>query len=427
VTAVRPRAVPAPGTARAAFASRHFRIVWSGALAANIGSWMQNVVVSAYAFELTRSPTFVSLIVFAQLGPILLLSTVGGLLADTVDRRLLLVGAQLEQLAASIALAALVFAGDPSEGALFAVVLAVGVGRAINAPAWVAVVPDLVDREDLAGAISLNSAQMNGSRVLGPALGGLLLPLVDVAGVFAIGALGYLVSVASLVIAEIPATPPSSAAEAVHGWRRFVAGFSVARRDPLVRRVLVTLFTFSFLSLPFVGQLPTVASENLGIRPTGLAFGLLYACFGLGALLGALSIGTVLASRSKPAVVRVGLASFAVCLTVFALLRTPVPAYPVVTVLGLCYFGSITSLNTVLQAHLPDSVRGRVMSLWLMGFGGTVPIGLLVAGPIAEATSITVVMLYGAVVAALLAWYANLDGARAAARRAARGPRPGFP
>ncbi|MDQ3146033.1 MAG: MFS transporter [Actinomycetota bacterium] len=425
MTSAPPRAAPAPGTARSAFASRHFRIVWSGALAANIGSWMQNVVVSAYAFELTRSPTFVSLIVFAQLGPLLLLSIVGGVLADTVDRRRLLVGAQLEQLVASVGLAVLVFVGDPPEVALFAVVLAVGVGKALNAPAWVAVVPDLVDREDLAGAISLNSAQMNGSRVVGPALGGLLIPLVGVAGVFAIGAFGYLFSVASLLVVDIPATPRRG--ESSEGWRRLVAGFSVARHDPLVRRVLVTLFIFSFLCLPFVGQMPTVASENLGIRPTGLAYGLLYACFGFGALLGALSIGTVLASYSKTTIVRVGLACFAVSLAVFALLRAPAPAYPVVTVLGFCYFAAITSLNTVLQAHLHDAVRGRVMSLWLMGFGGTVPIGLLVAGPLAEATSITVVMLYGVVVAVLLAWYADLRSAKEAARRAAPGRLPGSP
>jgi predicted MFS family arabinose efflux permease len=108
------------------------------------------------------------------------------------------------------------------------------------------------------------------------------------------------------------------------------------------------------------------------------------------------------------------MAVFAVALAAFALLRTPVPAYALVLVIGFAYFATVTSLNTVLQVHLDDRVRGRVMSLWLMAFGGTVPLGLLLAGPVAETTSITVVLLYGAVVAAGLAWYAHVSAVRPA-------------
>jgi predicted MFS family arabinose efflux permease len=111
---------------------------------------------------------------------------------------------------------------------------------------------------------------------------------------------------------------------------------------------------------------------------------------------------------------RAGLAVFAAALAAFALLRTPWPAYPLVLVIGFAYFATVTSLNTVLQVHLDERVRGRVMSLWLMAFGGTVPLGLLAAGPVAEATSITVVLLYGAVVAAGLSVYAHFTAVRTA-------------
>ncbi len=406
-----------PGTARAALAVRDFRIVWLGAFASNIGTWMQNVVLGAFAFELTGSPAYVSLVAFAQLGPLLFLSVVGGLLADTFDRRRVLVVAQLVQLAGSLALAGLVAGNDPSRIGIVAAVLVVGSGNALNAPAWVAMLPSLAGRENMAGAISLNSTQMNASRVVGPAIGGLLFPAIGAAGVFTLNALTYLFVVASLLVITPPATVRD--AEGPRGLRRLLGGFEVARADRLVRRALVSLTVFSLLCLPFTGQMPTIAAENLGMRPKSEAYGLLYATFGLGAVLGAVSIGTFLAGRSKARIMRTGLAVFAVALAAFGLLRTAAPAYPLVLVIGFAYFATVTSLNTVLQVHLDERVRGRVMSLWLMAFGGTVPLGLLAAGPVAEATSITVVLLYGAVVAAGLAWYAHVAAVRGSPEEAA--------
>lgn len=400
-----------PGTARAALAVRDFRVVWTGSFLSNIGTWMQNVTLGAFAYELTRSPSFVSLVVFAQLGPMLLLSVVGGLLADSIDRRTIIVTAQTGQLLGSLALAALVVGGDPSRPALLACVLAIGIGNALNAPAWVATMPDLVGRANLAGAISLNSTQMNASRVVGPAIAGALYPAIGPAGVFLVNAFTYVAAIGTVLAVRIPAVKKDLTGP--QGWRRLAGGFAVARRDPLVGRILVVLVTFSFLCLPFIGQMPTVAAVNLGMDTESLAYGLLYASFGLGAVTGAMSIGTFLSGFRKEDVVRFGFAGFGVTLLVFGLLRTPAPAYVVIALVGFTYFGAMTALNTVLQSHLPEGVRGRVMSLWLMGFGGTVPLGLLFAGPIAEATSITVVLVYGAVVAFALFLFADIAGARA--------------
>ena len=401
--------------ARAALGSRDFRTVWLGGFASNIGTWMQNVVLGAYAYELTRSPTFVSAITLAQLGPMLVLSVVGGLLADTFDRRRMLLATQAMQLVAAVALTVVVAADhdDANRTAIIGLVLFGGVFNALNAPAWVALLPSLVAREHLSGAISLNSTQMNASRVIGPAIAGVLFSAFGAAVVFGINAATYLCAIAGIWLVRTPQRPPASSGP--QGLRRLTEGFAVARRDPFIRRILVTLVAFSFLSLPFIGQMPTLAAENLGIRPRSLAYGLLYASFGLGAVTGAVSIGTFLSGRDKHRIVRFGLAAFAVCLATFGLVRDPAPAYPLAAMVGFTYFATVTSLNTVLQEHLDDAVRGRVMSLWLMGFGGTVPFGLMAAGPVAEATSITVVLLYGAVTAAFLAWYADLSKARSAA------------
>jgi MFS family permease len=396
-----------PGTARAALAHRTFRTVFFGAFASNIGSWMQNVVLGAYAYSLTKSSVYVGLVTMAQLGPSLLLASVGGLVADVVDRRRLLIIVSIEQLLFSLVLAAIVAQDDPSRLAILAAVFAIGVGQSLYAPAYSAVLPALVGREDLPGAISLNSAQMNGSRVIGPAIGGILFAAFGPSPVFVINAVTYLFVIAALAIVRLPPVVPI--VEGPQGLRRLLVGVEVARRDYVVGRCLMTVALFSFFCLPFVGQMPVVAADNLGLGPKSAAYGVFYACFGLGAVIGALSIGTVFARRSRATMVRAGMFGFSISLAVFALLRSPGPAYPVVAVLGFMYFATITCLSTALQERLDDAVRGRVMALWIMGFGGTVPLGAMVAGPLIDATSATAVLLGGALVALGLVWFADVS------------------
>ncbi|MGV3758630.1 MAG: MFS transporter [Actinomycetota bacterium] len=395
------------GTARAALANEVFRRVFVGAFLSNIGSWMQNVVLGALAYDLTRSPTFVGVLLFAQLGPLLLFSMVGGLLADAFDRRRLLVTVAVTQGILSLALAWVARGADPSKTALVGIVFLIGVGQAVYGPTYGALLPQLVGRQNLAGAISLNSAQMNGSRVIGPAIGSAIFARWGPDVVFVINALSYLLVIWSLLSVQLPAPAPDHSG--LRGIRRLLGGLQVARQDRVVGRSLVVIVLYSLLALPFIGQLPTLADLNLGIAAKSTEYGLLYAAFGTGALVGALSIGTVLSDRRLEGVVRGGLLAFAGFLAVFALLRSPLPAYGLVFLVGLAYFAVITSLSTVLQQRLDDSNRGRVMALWMMGFGGTVPVGNLLAGPVIEATSITAVVLFGAVVAVGLAWYADLD------------------
>jgi predicted MFS family arabinose efflux permease len=192
------------------------------------------------------------------------------------------------------------------------------------------------------------------------------------------------------------------------GWQRLMGGFQVARQNPIVGRILITLAVFSLFSLPFVSLFPAIVERDLGLASDSLAYGLLYAVFGLGACAGALSIGTVLAQSVKMRLVRIGLLGFAVSMAVFGVLRVPAPAYPAVFVLGAVYFGTTTSMLTVLQSVLSDEVRGRVMALWFMAFGGMVSLAGLAFGPLLDATNGTVVLSIGAVTAALLAWWCDL-------------------
>jgi len=387
------------GTAQAALRHRDFRIVYVGTFASNIGTWMQNVILGAYAFDLTRSGGYVSLLYFGQLGPLLFLSMTGGALADTVDRRRFLVSLQVLQGVLSFGLALVAWTVDPSHALIAVLVFAIGVANALGAPGLSAILPTLVPREDLPGAVALASVQMNLSRVIGPAIGGILYTRFDAGPVFAINAATYLFAVIGLLWARYARRANAVIEE--QGMRRLLSGLRIARRDRLISHVLITLATFSFVSLTFVGIMPVIANYNLGIAPKSGLYGLLYAVFGTGAAFGAVTVGTVLAHRDKTALLRPSFFAFAIILAVFALVRSPAPAFPVVALLGYAYFVVITCLSTVLQEHLRGEERGRVTALWIMGFGGVVPLGVLVAGPLATGHS-TAVLLVGALWAIVL-------------------------
>ena len=227
---------------------------------------------------------------------------------------------------------------------------------------------------------------MNASRVIGPVIGGLLYSLVGPAWIFVGNAATYLFVVAALMMVTLPAVPQTP----IHAsrWRELTAGITVARQDRVVGRCLVTVFVFSLLALAFIGQMPVVAAHNLGINLSKSAdYGILYASFGVGALIGAISIGTVFAQTSKPLLVRVCLVA-----TRCRCARSPCSAATAGRRQrgrdGAFYFAFITALNTTLQARLHEHVRGRVMALWMMGFGGTVGIGNLLIGPVVAAVGL---------------------------------------
>jgi len=395
------------GTAAAALRHRDFRIVYSGTFASNIGTWMQNVILGAYAVKLTGSGFYVGLLYFGQLGPLLFLSMMGGVLADRVDRRRLLISLQIIQGALSFGLAFIAWSSHPSTVAIAVIVFAIGIANALGAPGLSAILPTLVPREDLTGAVSLTSVQMNLSRVIGPVIGALIFGKLDAGPVFAINAATYLFAVAALMWAHYPRY---AQAGADRGNQRLLDGVRIARADPVIRYVLLTLFSFSFFSVTFVGIMPLIAKYNLDLS-NGM-YGLLYATFGLGAAAGAFSVGTVLAHRSKLALLRPGFIAFAIALAAFGLVRSVAAAFVVIAPLGYMYFLVVTCLSTILQKQLRDEQRGRVMALWIMVFGGTVPLGVLVAGPFAKSFS-TAVLLVGAGWALVLAWFSGARALRA--------------
>jgi MFS family permease len=391
------------GTAGAALRHRNFRIVYFGAFASNIGTWMQNVILGIYAVHgLHQGGFYVGLLYFGQLGPLLFLSIVGGTLSDRLDRRRYLVSLQVLQGVLSFGLALVAWTANPSTTAIAALVFAIGIANALGAPGLSAILPTLVPPEDINGAVSLASMQMNLSRVIGPAIGALIYSSLHAGPVFALNAATYLFAVGGLLWAQYPryvTTSPEARKD-----RGFLSGLRIARADPVIRYVLLTLFSFSFFSVTFVGIMPLISTYHLHLSDT--LYGFLYATFGIGAAGGALTVGTFLARRSKVRLLRPGFIAFAVVVAAFGLVTNVPAAFVIVALLGYAYFLVVTCLSTILQKQLEDEQRGRVMALWIMVFGGTVPLGVLVAGPFAKSWS-PEVLLIGAAWSLVLAFHSS--------------------
>ena len=386
------------GTARDALAVPEFRRLYVGTTLSNAGRWMQTAALGVLGWELTGSSFFLGAIVFAQLLPLGVLSLLGGSLADTVDRRVLLFACQAWQMVWTFVLAIMLIDGEIRPAFLLGIVFVIGLGQGLYAPALTSVIPAIAGERNLSAAIALNSMQTNGTRIVGPAMGGFLVTKWGYAEVFAINAASYLFVLFAIYRAIIP---PGTATSRT--WKeRLLGGFTVAFRAPQVGRPLLMMCLFTFFCLPFIGQLPAIADVNLGIDPKSTTYGWLYAMFGLGGLTGAGLIGTVFLRTPSARIAPVTLIAFAVSLAWLTLVRSVALAFVAIYFVGLFYFSLPTALATAWQEHVDSSIRGRVSALWVLAFGGTIPLANIVAGPLIEVTSLTAVLLGGAVAAVAL-------------------------
>ena len=393
------------GSARAAFQSRDFRRIWFGSFASNIGTWIQNVVLPVYIYGRTGRASFVAVVIFAQLGPILLLSIPGGVIADRVDRKKFLISMQILQLLCSLLLAFFA-ANDAAIWLIFAAQLGVGIGNALQIPGWSSMLTTLVPPKDLPGAISLNSTVINGARVIGPIIVAVLAQWnVTTAQFFSINAVTYLFVIFALISVKIPEFTRDTTA----GWRRFTFAFKIARERIVVSRLVLTLASFSLLSLPYVGLFPAVAQLNFGIESQSSTYNWLYATWGLGACLGGLSVSTVFVEIDNRRLIRIGFASFSVSMMVFALSPNLDFAFVSVFFLGAAYFFTTTSMQTVLVSGLSPEIRARVMALWFTAFGGTIPIGNLVFGPLIDRYGSQWLLIMGSLWSAVLWWWCDIE------------------
>lgn len=394
-----------PGTARAALSYPKFRIIFIGLALSQIGTWMQNVTLPAYVQDRTSSPALVGVTIAVQLGPLLLLSIPGGALADKVSKQKLMLWMQSISAVLTLGTAYLV-AQDARLLWIFLVQAGIGSANALNAPAFQATMPLLVRREDLPGAISLNSAMINGTRVMGPVAAAILAAFgLSVSLIFVINAVTYLFFIAALVLVKMPDVKADTL---VRGWRQLGVGIAIARSRLVLNRLLIGMFSFSLISLIYVGLFPSVAELNFDIAAKSSTYRWLYAVWGFGAFFGAISVGTFLARFHRRVLIVRGFTGYATALLVFSQLRDSVTPFPVGFVLGFFYFMTATAITTSLQLNMKDGERASVMPLWFMVFGGTVPIGNLIGGVLFEIIGPRPVLVIGAAWAFFLAWWLDL-------------------
>lgn len=363
-----------------ALSHRNFRLFWIGAFLSNVGTWMQAVAQGWLVLQLTNSAFWLGLDAFMATAPGFVLTLVGGVFADRIDRRRLLLYTQVVAGLAALGLAALVATAVVNRWMVLGFSFVTGCCMSLASPSYMALTYDLVGREDLANAIAMNSTQFQLSRVVGPALAGLAFRVFGLAGCFFANGLSFIAVVAALwmVQTEHQSNAPARSPERRAIWRDMMEGLSYVRNRPRVSSLLVLSAVNSLFGAPYFSLVPIYARDIFHLGETGLA--LLMGTAGAGAFLGALLVAYLGDFRRKGWFVLGGAIVFGICIMGFAVSSKLTLSLLFLFGLGFALVISIAISNTLLQKLVTDQMRGRVMSMFLLSFIGTMPIGNIVAG-----------------------------------------------
>jgi len=364
-----------------ALSNRNYRIFWAGAFLSNIGTWMQAVAQGWLVLQLTNSAFWLGLDGFMATAPGFLLTLVGGVFADLIDRRRLLIYTQVVAGLAALVLATLVVTNVVNRWIVLGFSFVTGCCMALASPSYLAMTYDLVGREDLANAIAMNSTQFQLSRVIGPTFAGIGFKLFGLAGCFYANGLSFIAVVVSLVIVR-PLQQREAAAHAVNDRRAFLRdlfeGFRYVRNRPRVSSLLLLSAVNSLFGAPYFTLVPVYARDIFHLGETGLA--LMMGTAGAGAFCGALLVAYLGDFQRKGWFVLGGAMMFGVCVTNFALSSKLSLSLFFLFGLGFALVCSVSITNTLLQKLVTDQMRGRVMSMFILSFMGTMPIGNILAG-----------------------------------------------
>ncbi len=375
---------PARASAFAPLGQPLFRALWIATIASNVGTWIQDVGAAWLMTSLAPSPVMVALVRAANSLPLFLLALPAGALADVVDRRRLLLFSQVWMLAAAGGLGVLTLAGLITPALLLALTFALGIGAALNAPAWQAIVPEVVPPTQLREAVSLNSMSVNLARAVGPAIGGLLIAATGPAATFLLNAVSFCGVI--LVLYRWKRMPSESVlpAERVAGAMR--AGVRYVRHAPRVRVVLLRSAVFVLFASALWSLLPVLARFELGRGPAG--YGILLAFFGLGAVVAAAWLPRLHQHWTLDRLVTGAIILFALMLLVLAGARNLGVTELAMTLAGAAWLTVLSSFNTSLHALVPGWVRGRAMAFSILVFFGGMAAGSALWGSVAAVAGV---------------------------------------
>lgn len=398
--------VPSGSGAFAALRHRNYRLYWFGQVFSLVGTWMQAVSEPWLVLQLGGSAIQLGMVVALEFAPSMLLAPIGGVLADRFDKRKALIWTQVAAAAQALALFALTVTGAVQIWHVFVLATVLGVINAVNMPVRQAFAAELVPRKELVNAIALNSASFNAARIVGPAIAGITLALWGTAVNFGINAVSYLAVLAGLMLMDPAALYRVVQPQRLPVLRSVMEGVRYAVRTPGVLWPLVLLGGVSIFGLNFTTLLPLFATKTLGLHADG--YGALYATMGVGSLIGSMSLAFMGSRRPLvPLIVGggIGFVSFELLL---GLTRFAPLAFGIVPIIGLSSMLMINTINVTVQYGVPDELRGRVMSLYVLVFAGSSPLGGLFAGGTAQLLGPPAGFVLGSLLAsgfvALVAW-----------------------
>jgi MFS family permease len=369
-----------------------FRNLWLALLASNIGTWMQLVGAQWLLIDEPNASTLVAVVQTSLMLPALLLALPAGAVADSFDRRQLLIVVQAYLVLVGVVLTVLTAVGQMPPALLLTLTFGLGVGQALTLPAWQALVPDLVPRESLPAASALGGISVNAARAIGPAIAGLLIAHVGIAAVFGFNAVSYLIFVVVLAVWRPDRQRDREAPERFTSALR--AGDRYARHSPVVRRILLRATLFLIPGTALWALLPLIANRRLGMGASG--YGLLLAALGIGAIGGALVLSRVRARWRGNDLLMAASIGYGVCLAVVGVVRNPVVVMLVLLPAGAIWTAVMSSINAEIQMFLPAWVRARGLAIYQVVFAGCQAFGALAWGVIADVTDLPVTHLIAA-------------------------------
>lgn len=353
---------------------RNFRLLWLGTIVSHSGDWMDQIALNWLVYQLTGSPVYLGILNLCRTAPIVVFTLLGGVVADRMERRRLLFATQVVAMLLALALAVLVSSGLVEIWMVLLVAIGRGVMMSFNAPARQSLISELVPREHLMNAIALNSATLNLTRVLGPALGGVIIATLGVAGAFYLNAASFVAVLYGLALMRFPEFRPRVRTGVL---RELTGGLRYLAAHPALRALILLALLPMLLGQPYQTMLTVFARDVLEVGAQGL--GLLTAASGAGAVLGALWVAAQHGEMQRGRAMLAGLVAFGLLLMVFA--ASPWLGLSLVALVGVGAAQQVymSMNNTLVQITVDEEYRGRVVSILFLN-RGMVPMGTILAG-----------------------------------------------
>ncbi|MDD5116505.1 MAG: MFS transporter [Candidatus Omnitrophica bacterium] len=382
---------------------KHFRIYWLGMFVSLIGTNMQLVAQSWLVFQLTNSAFLLGVVGFLGAIPIFLLSLFGGVLADRVNKRDILIFTQIIFMLLAFLLATLTQFKLVNPQQIMVIALLNGVIMAFDAPARQSIIVELVGKEHLFNAITLNSVAFNSSRIIGPAIAGVFISVIGMSGCFYLNGISFLAVIAALFWIKLGRAAAQKSNSAIRDLRE---GLSFMIRNRSMLALVSIVAVMSLFGISYIMLMPVFASNVLKVGARGL--GLLMSSVGLGALSGSLLLARLGDFKYKGRLLSCSIFLFSLLLIIFSLSRGCIISIVLLVFLGAISVPVTAVINTLLQIRVPDEFRGRVMSLFMITFAGIMPFGSLISGSLAQALGVSTALLLCGLICLILFTLINI-------------------